>query len=189
MKRTLLFLVILITLAACSDDMPVATNEVETFSKQLVGQWEIEYVDITPVHTSKPIDLRPSKDYVCNQLSTAFQSKDVVSKFCIQFNDGTIKVNKYYTCILPPEQLSWRIELDQTADTSINWETGNVFTINEINEGAIQATYRLLFFNLDHNSPNGEHVTSGRANQLWLEVAYDTKESSKAFNLKLKKVQ
>ena len=188
MKQTIFSLVIILTIAACSDEMPVTPSDVETFSKQLIGQWELENVNITPVLSGKQMDITPSKEYGCNQLSTAFESKDVVNKFCIQLQDDVIKVNKYYTCLLAPEQLSWTIDIDQTADASVNWETGKGFIINEINEGEIQATYKLLFFNLDNNSPDGNPAPVSMANQLWLDVKYDAKESSGSFKLKLTKV-
>ncbi|MEO5980042.1 MAG: hypothetical protein ABIS36_09375 [Chryseolinea sp.] len=189
MKRTLFSLITLFALAACSDESPVALNDVDTFSRQLTGQWELEKVDITPVHTTKSVDIAPSKEYACNQLSTAFESRDVVSKFCIRFNDGIIKVSKFYTCSLPPEQLSWKVKLDNTVDKNVNWMSGKTFTINEVNEASVQATYKLLFFNLEGDSPNGEKATQRTANQLWLDVKYDTKESSQSFILKLKKVK
>lgn len=189
MKRTLFSLITLFAITACSDESPVALNDVDTFSRQLIGQWELEEVGITPVHTSKSVDIAPSKEYACNQLSTAFESKDVVSKFCIQFNNEILKVSKFYTCSLPPEQLSWKIKLDNTIDKNVNWISGKTFTINEVNEAQVQATYKLLFFNLDSYSPAGEAPTESTANQLWLDVKYDTKESSQSFILKLKKVK
>lgn len=187
MKRTLFALLTVLTIASCSEETPVVLNQADTFSRQLIGTWEVEKVDVASTN-GKSASISVGKESACNELSSTFDSKDVVSKFCIQFNDDKIKVSKFYTCSLAPEQLSWKLALDNTADKSVNWVSGNGFNITEINAGEIQATYKLAFFNLNSNSPDGDVVTESTTNQLWLDVNYDSKESSHSYKLRLKRI-
>jgi hypothetical protein len=47
-----------------------------------------------------------------------------------------------------------------------------------VNEAAVNAEYKLVFFNLEHCGPDGKPSTSGTRNKLSLEVTFDTKEEA-----------
>ncbi len=181
----------LLLLAGCNEGEEVTETQkdIETFSRQLEGTWELEGTVIIPVHKSTSVRIAPINEFACNKLAADFEKKDVVSKYTITLENNVLKVMKFYTCLLPPEQLSWTIEPDVPSATTRNWMTGKNFSIKEVNEAAVQAVYSVLFFNLDNVSPTGLPATADTANKLWLDVVFDTKESSSSFRLEFKKVK
>ncbi|HTE31363.1 MAG TPA: hypothetical protein VK666_13375 [Chryseolinea sp.] len=188
MKPLFFAWVALFCISSCSDEITTPTDDVNTFSKQIEGKWILSAVSITPKSKNTAITIAPINNYACNQISSTFQAKDVVSQLTITLESNMIKVFKEYTCSLPPEQLSWLVEPDNSIDDNINWMTGKNFTLKEINEGTVAAQYTMLFFNLDHCDLEGKKATADRTNQLWLEVAFDEKENSDDFVLKFNKV-
>ncbi len=176
----------LFCLSSCDDGVTTPTDDVKTFTTQVEGQWLLSSVTITPKNQNS-VSIAPIGSYACNQIFMAFQAKDVVGKLTITIDHNVVRVYKEYTCSLPPEQLSWIIEPDQSVDDNINWMTGKNFSIEEINEGTVAAQYTMLFFNLDHPDLEGKKATADRTNQLWLQVVFDEKESSDDFVLKFTK--
>ena len=190
--RPLFFsLISLFFLAGCneSDELTTAEQDVKTFSTQIEGEWVLDNATIVPVNNPTPISVSTANSYACDKLAQGFQSKDVVSQFRISIQNNTVRVFKEYTCVLPPEELSWVIEPDNSITGQVNWMTGKNFKIKEVNEASTQATYKVIFFNLNNASPEGKPATTATSNQLWLDVTFDTKESSKSFKLQLKKVK
>lgn len=173
-------------LIRCSDDpISPAEQDIANFSQQLQGTWTLDKVTVNSAGGG--VTISPVKDYACDKVTAAFQAKDVVNKYTITYVGKVVKVMKYYTCSLRPEELSWKIEVDDQPDgNNINWMTGKSFNIKEINEGTLTGELKLLFFNLDNPSPDGKPATSATKNKLWLDVVYDTKEQSK-FRLEFSK--
>jgi len=185
MKRLFLIVFASFSLAACNDDAPVPDPDILAFTEALQGQWASSEISIVPVAKKQSVSIFPSNNYACDQISSSFQKKDVVSQFTIAVKGSYICVAKTYTCSLGPEQISWLIEPGKSSVDNDNSMVGKDFVIKEINEGAVQAKYNVLYFNLDR-AAKSKH---SHANQLWLEVTYDSKESSDAFIIKLKKVK
>ena len=173
-------------LLSCNDDsLTPAEQEVATFSQQLQGTWTLDKVIVGSGNAG--VTIAPVKEFACDKLSTAFQAKDVVNKYTISYTDKVVHVMKHYTCKLAPEELSWRIELDeQSGGETVNWMSGKNFKIKEINEGTLTGELKLLFFNLDNCSPDGKPATTATKNKLWLEVVFDTKEKA-TFHLEFSK--
>lgn len=179
LKRCLIAIATLTCFARCADDaLSPAEQDVAAFSQQLQGNWTLDKVTLYPDQSS-PIAIAPVKEYACDKLSTTFQAKDVVNKYAITYSDNVVKVMKHYTCRLAPEEISWRIELQEQADAaSANWMSGKNFKIKEINEGTLTSELKLVFFNLDNCSPDGKPATTATKNKLWLEVEFDNKEAA-----------
>jgi len=175
-------------LVSCDDGTASTDNDVAVFSQQLQGTWTLDKVTVNPNQAGSTI-IAPVKQYACDRLSSVFQAKDVVNKYEITYSDRVVRVMKHYTCKLAPEELSWRIEPDALASTnSSNWMTGKNFSIKEINEATLTSKLKLVFFNLDNHSPDGEPCTSSTRNKLTLEVEFDTKEAA-TFRLEFSKTK
>jgi hypothetical protein len=188
MKRLLIVMATLTCLASCDDGTASTDNDVAAFSQQLQGTWTLDKVTVNPNQTGSTT-IAPVKEYACDKLSAVFKAKDVVNKYEITYSDRVVRVMKYYTCTLAPEELSWRIEPDALASTNTsNWMTGKNFSIKEINEATLTSKLKLLFFNLDNHSPDGKPCTSSTRNKLILEVEFDTKEAA-TFRLEFSKTK
>jgi len=185
MKRLLFFGIASFLFAACNDDMPAPSADIATFTNEIEGQWVSSEISIVPVAKKQSVSIFPLNNYSCNLISSSFQKKDVVSKFTVAVKGTFICVTKTYTCSLPPEHISWVIEPSTSHVATDDPMVGKDFVIKEINEGVVQASYKVLFFNYDPS----EKATPSNANQLWLEVTYDSKEASSVFLVKLKKVK
>jgi hypothetical protein len=191
MKKLFLALISVFFLLSCDENENLSTAEQDAldFARQITGVWALETTTIVPVAKSAPESITIPSVTACSKLANDFENRDVVNEFEIRLENNVLKVFKRYTCSLPPEQLSWRIETENTVDFERNWMTGKVFTIKEINEASVQAIYSIIFFNLNNPSPDGKHADSRTSNKLWLDVKYDVKESSKDFRLELRKVE
>ena len=189
MKPLFFGLLSLLWLTGCneSEEITPAEQDIKTFSTQLEGEWVLQSTTITPANNTNSVCISPANSYACDKLAQGFQSKDVVGTYKITIEKNTVKVFKQYTCSLPPEELSWVIEPDNSVDNQRNWMTGKNFTIKEINEANTEAIYSVIFFNLNNPSPDGKTATSATSNQLWLDVKFDAKESSKSFRLEFRK--
>ena len=186
MKRMLIVMATLTCFTSCDDGSSTTDNDVAAFSQQLQGTWTLDKVTVNPDQSGSVI-IAPVKEYACDKLSSAFKAKDVVNKYEITYSDRVVHVMKHYTCRLAPEELSWRIEANEKASTNTsNWMSGKNFTIKEINEATLTSTLKLVFFNLENKSPDGKPCTSSTKNKLWLDVEFDTKESS-TFRLEFSK--
>ncbi|HTF20039.1 MAG TPA: hypothetical protein VK658_18325 [Chryseolinea sp.] len=187
LKKWTIVIATVLCFAGCEDNsLTPAEQDIAAFSQQLQGNWTLDKVTIN-AEPSGTVTIAPVREFACDKVSKAFQTKDVVNKYAITYSDKVLHVMKQYTCRLAPEELSWRIELaEQAIDESTNWMTGKNFKIKEINEGTVTGEFRLLFFNLDNCSPDGKAATSAMKNKLWLEVEYDTKEQA-TFRLEFSK--
>ena len=164
--------------ASCDDNsLSPAEQDIAVFSQQLQGNWYLDKVTVNREQSSS-VTIAPVKEFACDKVAKTFQTKDVVNKYSIRYTNDVVHVIKQYTCRLAPEELSWQIELaDHAIDESTNWMTGKNFKIKEINEGALNSEFKLLFFNLDNCSPDGKPATASTRNKLWLEFN-DEKEQA-----------
>lgn len=168
----------IVGLACCEDDaITPAEQEIATFSQQLQGTWILDKVTKNGPDNGL-VTIAPVREFACDKVSSAFDAKDVVNKYTINYSDKVLHVKKQYTCRLAPEELSWKIDLDSSDDDSGNWMSGKNFNIREINEGAMVGEFKLLFFNLNNCGPDGKPATSSTKNKLIIEVKFDTKEKA-----------
>jgi hypothetical protein len=187
-KRLLIGLTTIIWFASCADDsLSAEEQDIAAFSRQLQGTWRLDKVTVTPARQSNSIVIAPVRDYACNKLSVAFKRKDVVSKYTISYTGNNLRVMKHFTCLLPPEELSWKIEMDGKPGSGASWMSGNNYLIREINEGTLGSKFKVLFFNLDNCAPDGKPATDATKNKLWLDVEYDTKENASTIRLEFSK--
>jgi hypothetical protein len=176
MNRLLFLVAASVSLAACNEDIPAPSADVAAFTKEIEGQWESSEISIVPVGKKQSISILPLNNYSCNQISSSFQKKDVVSKFTIAAKGTYICVTKAYTCALAPEQISWIIAPAKPGLSADDSKDEKEFVIEEINEGVVQARYKAY------------HKGASKSGQLRLEVTYDSKEACEGFIIKLKKV-
>jgi len=178
LKHLAVMLIFLWLLTGCDDNaLSPAEQDVATFSQQLQGTWSLDKVTVTST-SSQIVTIAPVKEFACDKLSSAFQAKDVVNQYTITYKDKVIHVKKRYTCRLAPEELSWKIARTDESGSAVNWMSGKSFSIKEVNEAAVNAEFKLAFFNLENCGPDGKASTSATRNKLSLEVTFDTKESS-----------
>lgn len=175
-------------LVSCDDNsITPAEQEIAAFSQQLQGTWILDKV--TKYGSDNAVvTIAPVREYACDKVSNAFDAKDVVNKYTINYSDKVVHVKKQYTCRLAPEELSWKIDLDNSNEDEGNWMSGKNFSIKEINEATMVGEFKLIFFNLDNCDPNGKPATSSTKNKLILDVSFDQKEKS-TFRLEFSKTK
>ena len=187
-KVTLVVWILAVLSLTSCQDAPVSPEEqqIAAFSQQLDGEWVLDEIIISSPKTSGEVTIKPHRSSGCGELGRFFNRKDIVNSYKFQYTDKTLRVRKNYSCQVAPEELLWIMEVAPDTAEPANWMLGKNFTIKEVNEAMVNAKFDLLFFNLDHNAPNGKPAPASRKNTLWLNVIYDHLEDVQ-FTLKFAK--